>query len=90
MKDTLSLWLEQNARISGVLACAACFPIRRRAVFSYSEQYPRGTLESVWRCLADTFEVAALAPYRRAALEMGFLKTRKSIAQEGVTAFSWP
>jgi hypothetical protein len=60
MKDSLSNWLEQNARIPGVLACAAGFPDKTAYGLSYSELFPRASLETVWRSLADTFEVAAL------------------------------
>jgi hypothetical protein len=60
MKEFVSQWLEQSSRIAGVLACAAGFPDKSTHSISYSEQFPPKSLESVWRCLADTYEVASL------------------------------
>jgi hypothetical protein len=60
MKETLRQWLEELPAVQGVLACGLRFPDRSSVNRSWSSDFQAGTLDNLWRCVGDTFDVARL------------------------------
>jgi hypothetical protein len=57
MKEFLSQWLNQRARLRGVLACGVRFPDKTSVTQSWSPEFPSPSLDNAWRCASDAFQV---------------------------------
>ena len=57
MNEFLSQWLNQRARLPGVLACGVRFPDKTSLTQSWSPDFTARSLEHAWRCASDAFQV---------------------------------
>ena len=57
MNEFLSQWLNQRARLPGVLACGVRFPDKTSLTQSWSPDFTTRSLDNAWRCASDAFQV---------------------------------
>ena len=57
MREVIQGWLADRPRLPGVLACGVRFPDKSTITESYDKDFPASTLENVWRCVGDAFQV---------------------------------
>lgn len=60
MKETLNLWLSNNGRLPGLLACGIRYPDTSSFTQTLAAGFPSAALENSLRCVADTFLVLQL------------------------------
>jgi hypothetical protein len=60
MKERLAQWLQDRARLRGVLAAGIRFADKTASCQSFASGYPVSGLENAWRCVADTYQVLNL------------------------------
>ena len=60
MKETLNLWLSNNGRLPGLLACGIRYPDTSSFTQTLAAGFPTTALENSLRCVADTFLVLQL------------------------------
>ncbi len=60
MKETLNLWLSNNGRLPGLLACGIRYPDTTSFTQTLAAGFPTIALENCLRCVADTFLVLQL------------------------------
>ncbi len=60
MKETIQQWLDQHARLPGLLACGVRYPDDTIFIPAGPGSFPRENLENSLRCIGDTFKVLNL------------------------------